>query len=154
MLAACCSYSIPVYIRRCSDACRLLLIYPYIFMYDGVYHTATPVIAFTTKRVPVPTPNGTSSESSRLEIFPTLTSFAPTLLTLFQLLLWRYRPWKIGPGGCDIHRRIRYMYTRYQVSYTGIRICKNALIPRTIVYLPVYVHRYICIACSYHYFGY
>ena len=31
------------------------------------------------------------------EMFPTPTFLAPAL---FQL--WRYRPWKIGPGGCDI----------------------------------------------------
>ena len=27
---------------------------------------------------------------------------------LFQLVLWRCRSWKIGPGGCAVHRRIRY----------------------------------------------
>ena len=31
------------------------------------------------------------------EMIPTPTFLAPTL---FQLL-WRHRPWKIGPGGCD-----------------------------------------------------
>ena len=29
---------------------------------------------------------------------------APTLCQL----LWRYRPWKVGPVGCDAHRRMRY----------------------------------------------
>ena len=27
---------------------------------------------------------------------------------LFQLLVWKYRPWEIGPGVCDIHGRVRY----------------------------------------------
>ena len=37
------------------------------------------------------------------EVFPTPTFLAPAVF-----LLWRYRPWIIGPGWCDIQRRIRY----------------------------------------------
>ena len=40
------------------------------------------------------------------EMCTTPTFSAPTLLQL-----WRYRAWKIGPGGCDIHcRRTRYVH--------------------------------------------
>ena len=50
-------------------------------------------------------PNDTSSESSLLaRCFQHRRFWLPTL---FQLL-WRYRVWKIGPGGCDIHRRTVY----------------------------------------------
>ena len=43
-------------------------------------------------------PNDTSSESSRrdasrADVFGTETARVPTE--------WSYRPWKIGPGGCD-----------------------------------------------------
>ena len=50
----------------------------------------------TTKRVPVPIPNDTSSESSRRDVSNAVLFSAPTLLQLS-----RYRPWNIGAGGCD-----------------------------------------------------
>ena len=37
----------------------------------------------------------------------------PTFLAPKRFKLWRYRPWKIGPGGCDksdVHRRTRCLY--------------------------------------------
>ena len=54
----------------------------------------------TTKRVP--TPNNTSAESSRRDASKAPTFLAPTL----SQLLWRYRPWEIGPGGCDTHHTL------------------------------------------------
>ena len=57
----------------------------------------------TTKRVPIP--NDTFSESSRRD-----GSNAERFLAPPPLQLWRYRPWKIGPGGgwCYMHRRVPY----------------------------------------------
>ena len=70
--------------------------------YDGAYHTPlgrfSKLDCSTIKRVPIP--NDTSLEALG-EMFPTPTFLAPIL---FQP--WRYR-WKIGPGWCDIHHRIR-----------------------------------------------
>ena len=40
------------------------------------------------------------------EILPTPNVLAPTLFRL-----WRYLPWKIGPGVCDVHRRIYTVVT-------------------------------------------
>ena len=49
-------------------------------------------------------PNDTFSESSRRYVSNADFFLAPAL---FQLLRWRYRSWKIGPGGGGIHGRIR-----------------------------------------------
>ena len=70
---------------------------------DGIYHTPlgrfSKLDCSTTKRVPIP--NDKSSESSRRDV-SNAGFLAPTV---FQL--WRYRPWKIVPGGSDVHRRLR-----------------------------------------------
>ena len=91
----------------------------------------------------VPTPNGTSPESSRRDASKAPTFLAPTQ---FQLL-WRYRPWEIGPGGCDTHHTLdngllnmpigmpigwdiayRYLWT----PSIGMRICYNRLLFLTV----------------------
>ena len=53
-------------------------------------------IARPTNRVPIP--NETYSESSRRD-----ASNAVLLGTRHYIRLWRYRPWKIGAGGCNMH---------------------------------------------------
>ena len=50
------------------------------------------------------------------EMFPAPTFMAPTLLLI---LLWKYRPWKIGPGGCVAHCRIRYVGHTQVGRYPG-----------------------------------
>ena len=60
------------------------------------------------------------------ETFPT-----PSLLALTPSQLWRRRAWKIGPGGSDIHRRLRYfaLWTRpylisQQPGLLRVAVCK------------------------------
>ena len=36
---------------------------------------------------------------------------SPTFLASTLSQLWRYRAWKIGPGVCDVHRRVLYIHT-------------------------------------------
>ena len=46
-----------------------------------------------------PIPNDASSKSSRRDVSNVDGFMAPAI---FRLLLWRYRPWEIGPGACGI----------------------------------------------------
>ena len=75
-------------------------------VYEAVYVTPlgrfSKVNCSTTKRVQMP--NDASSERSRRDVYNADPFLAPAL---FQL--WRYREWKVGSGGCDLHRSIRYM---------------------------------------------
>ena len=62
-------------------------------------------------------------------MFPTPTFLAPTL---FQL--WRFRPWKVGPGGGDIHRRVRLAALVQYVHSTitcGVQPADTERIPST-----------------------
>ena len=52
-----------------------------------------------TKRVP--RPNDASSESARRDFSNAGLFLAPALFRLLLCQVWRYRPWKIGPGLCD-----------------------------------------------------
>ena len=87
-------------------------------VYDGrcISHCHTPLGRFskhgcsTTKEGANIIQNGTCSESSlSARCFQRRPFLAPALLQL----LWRYRPQEIGPGGCDIHGRIRQSTENY-----------------------------------------
>ena len=76
----------------------------YVYAYHTPLGRISKLDRSTTKRVPVPIPNDTSSESSRRDVSKCRPFLAPTL---FQLR--RYRPMETGPGVCDIHHRMRYI---------------------------------------------
>ena len=73
------------------------------------------------------------------EMFPAPTYFSgiDTILILFQL--WRYRPWKIGPRVCDIHRRQTYLFRRRRFAQI-YRWLGNGLLIRDLQTRPILVN--------------
>ena len=78
----------------------------YTAVYDGEYHTIKHHWGGFPRSI-VRQPRGCQCRTIRLrkplgEVFATPVCLAPE-----QLQVWKYRAWKIGLRGCDVHRRIR-----------------------------------------------
>ena len=89
-----------------------------VTVHDGVYHTPGAAFPSSIARQPRGRPYRTIARLRKAlgEMFPTLTLVAPTL---FQPSI--YRPWKIGPGGCDI------LYTVYGTADGLLEECGACL---------------------------
>ena len=66
-------------------------------------------------------PKGAKYRTVRLRKAPGEMFRTPTFLALTIFQLWKYRPRKIGPGVCDVHRCRRLIYSiqlSWQVTHT------------------------------------